>query len=621
MTKKKKGPGTVPAVPKPPKNARPSKASKKQNTSSNPSPQDKSDQAPEGDGTLANAGAVPTGHGGDNETPDENSSDKGSRKSELVLHASSNKFLLPLGPPDGNKAISKEVSFGSGGSSQNNRIDFPRIVLIKGRLPRICDSIEGALVRHDLGIFQRAERIVRVTETSLKSADGSDTTVLVVREITSDHLRERSMRYASFIKITGQAAKLADPELLYFTALRDRGTWRFRQLNGIIQAPSLRFDGSILDQPGYDRATGLFFEPRDATFPRVRISPSRGDALECLARIKSQVATFPFISDADRSVWLSGFVTSVVRRTLPTSPMFAFNAPSWGSGKSMLVDMISVGATGSNAPVIAPGPSEEEFGKNLYSQLISGLTTVSIDNIIEPLESVILCQMLTQQRLSVRLFHTQKIVAVPTNVLVTATGNNLILVGDLNRRTLTATIDPGCERPERREFDFNPVAHMIENRCQLVVDALTILRAYISAGRPQQSTPLGGFEDWSRLIRDALIWLGEADPVATMDRAHSEDPVIKVLRNVMVAWDTIIGKKAVTAADAVSAMDVQDNKTDEWADLTRQVRENFMEGLGKMSSLKLGKYLSKYKGKIQDNRRFVQAGERGGSSLWRLEQV
>jgi len=33
------------------------------------------------------------------------------------------------------------------------------------------------------------------------------------------------------------------------------GAWRFRSLVGVVTAPTLRPDGSVIDQPGYDPAT------------------------------------------------------------------------------------------------------------------------------------------------------------------------------------------------------------------------------------------------------------------------------------------------------------------------------------------------------------------------------
>ena len=43
--------------------------------------------------------------------------------------------------------------------------------------------------------------------------------------------------------------------------------------------------------------------------------------------------------------------------------------------------------------------------------------------------------------------------------------------------------------------------------------ALTILNAYIVAGRPNQHlAPWGSYESWSALVRNAIVWCGEEDP-------------------------------------------------------------------------------------------------------------
>jgi len=53
---------------------------------------------------------------------------------------------------------------------------------------------------------------------------------------------------------------------------------------------------------------------------------------------------------------------------------------------------------------------------------------------------------------------------------------------------------------------------------------LIVVRAYFVAGRPDQAPKLASFEAWSDTVRSALIWLGEADPVDTMEVARADDP-------------------------------------------------------------------------------------------------
>ncbi|HEV2379792.1 MAG TPA: hypothetical protein VG206_08340 [Terriglobia bacterium] len=93
-----------------------------------------------------------------------------------------------------------------------------------------------------------------------------------------------------------------------------------------------------------------------------------------------------------------------------------------------------------------------------------------------------------------------RILRLPTNVLWTATGNNLSFRGDLSVRALVCRLDARIERPEEREFVIPDLkSNVTERRQELVTAALTIPRAYVVAGRPHQALkPWGGF-DPSRL--------------------------------------------------------------------------------------------------------------------------
>ena len=112
---------------------------------------------------------------------------------------------------------------------------------------------------------------------------------------------------------------------------------------------------------------------------------------------------------------------------------------------------------------------------------------------------------MTQSNLRMRILGRSEVPELSTSSLVTATGNNLTLVGDMTRRAVLCSLDPGCERPELRRFGSDPIATLRQHRGKYVVAALTILRAFHVAGRPRQVDPLGSFEDWSDWVRSALI--------------------------------------------------------------------------------------------------------------------
>src|SRR5215831_6396711 len=62
------------------------------------------------------------------------------------------------------------------------------------------------------------------------------------------------------------------------------------------------------------------------------------------------------------------------------------------------------------------------------------------------------------------------------------------------------------------------------------------MRAYLVAGAPQVCGPFGSYAEWSRMVRSPLIWLGEPDPVASMDATRAEDPELADIRELFDLW-------------------------------------------------------------------------------------
>lgn len=90
------------------------------------------------------------------------------------------------------------------------------------------------------------------------------------------------------------------------------------------------------------------------------------------------------------------------------------------------------------------------------------------------------------------------------------------------------------EQPFTREFAFNPLDNVIQNRQQMVVAALTIVRAFrFAAGRP--SPPQAAWRRsslWDNLVRQPLCWLRKfaADSVR-LDLPVFDDPAMSITRS------------------------------------------------------------------------------------------
>jgi putative DNA primase/helicase len=505
----------------------------------------------------------------------------------------------------------------------------PVIRIAGGELPSIVTAAEQALIAGDMGIYQRGSMIVRPAHSRIEIADGNTTTAIRLAPIRAHLLVELMTLAAQFERFdakTNDWVPIDCPQRVAETYLARDGAWNVQVLAGIVNCPVLRPDGSILETAGYDASTGLLYDPQGMLFSPVPESPSMEDARLALSLLKDLLSTLPFVTGADRSVALSGILTAINRRSLPTAPAHCFTAPVAGSGKSMTVDIASEIADGRRAAVMSLGKTDEEAEKRLGSALIAGDSIISIDNIDRPFGGELYCQALTQTILKIRILGLSKIVEVPSNAALFANGNNLTLVGDMTRRAIMCTMDPGVERPELRVFTDNPLNMVRADRNKYVIAALTILRAFHIAGRPQQKSPLGSFAEWS-WIRDALIWLGEADPCDTMEKVRQNDPKLGAVVAVISQWAEVIGyDKRVTTKDLI---DYAIEKTNEGYSVSYSKQEfthpELREALlivagdgGSINSRRLGSWLGSNENRLVQGCKIVRDGERGGVGVWKL---
>src|SRR5262249_18419162 len=143
-----------------------------------------------------------------------------------------------------------------------------------------------------------------------------------------------------------------------------------------------------------------------------------------------------FVSPADRSVALSLILSPLMRGAVEKSPIHALTSPTSGSGKSFVVHMAQVIATGQQCAPQAAAKSGEELQKRIETAILAGRSLISLDNINGKLESELLCQAVTEPMVWLRILSKSYDVLVVCRSVFAATGNNLNIAKDLDRRTL-----------------------------------------------------------------------------------------------------------------------------------------------------------------------------------------
>lgn len=228
--------------------------------------------------------------------------------------------------------------------------------------------------------------------------------------------------------------------------------------------------------------------------------------------------------------------------------------------------------------------NDEEFRKRITAVAVSGELAVLLDNISTMLGCASFDSALTSTVWTDRLLGFNEIITAPLRAIWYATGNNTVLGADTARRTLHIRFNSRLENPEQRQGFRHPqlLDWVRMNRPRLVSAALTILRAYIVAGRPNQGLQSwGSFESWSDLIRGALVWLGLPDPGATRAKlAQSSDSEANFLSLLLTGLEEIDEDGGGMLVSGVLAKLSSDTSATKWKPLR--------EALGMLPGVKSG---------------------------------
>ena len=431
-------------------------------------------------------------------------------------------------------------------ASQSSRVE----ILVGTDEHRVNDEAVAAMAG-DEELFARVGLLMRIVgEDTVQDGIVRPYGAKRMRHLLPQSLREAMTRQIRFLeeRMTPQGdlvQKAIHPPGWCVSAVHARGEWRgVRPLRAIVACPTLRADGSILSTNGYDPLTGLFLSSA-IELPPIPLHPTHDDAVRAADVLLNVTVDFPFAKPEHRAAWLAFVLTPLARHAFSgPSPLFLIDANTRGSGKSLLADVGGIIATGATLARMSNPKEDEECRKRITALALAGDSMVLIDNIVGNLGCASLDAALTSpDSWKDRILGKSEMVELPLSLTWTATGNNVMLEADTSRRTLHIRLDSPEENPEQR-CDFripHLVAHIKQQRAALVAAGLTILSAYHAAGRPRMNLPAwGSFDEWSALIREAIVWCGLPDPGQTREElAKRSDLVSGVVQSIINQWPNI----------------------------------------------------------------------------------
>jgi hypothetical protein len=444
----------------------------------------------------------------------------------------------------------------------------------------------------------------------------------IIESLSDAILRKHLSDAANFFVQSGKFWKATSPPIDVVKNIFAQEGWRFPPLSCVVEIPVLRPDGTIIDMPGYDRSTGVYYWPdRSLKVPPISKSPSPVEIQQAVDLILETIGEFPYVDDASRANAIALLLTPLIRQAIKgVVPIGLLDAVNQGTGKSLLSDVTALIPTGRTASMATMPDSEEEWRKRFTSELCSGTTIVFIDNIAGRLDSPTLASVITAWTWKDRWLGVNKMVEVPNRATWIGNGNNIQLGGDMQRRAYWIRMNAKSPTPWRdREFKHpDLILWVIENRGRLIAAFLTLARAWYAADQPKSEIkPLGRFEEWSEMVTGIIGHAGVPGCLENLqDMYDTVDEESAEWERFLRELEALYRGKAFTTADVVQELSwgssLVDALPEELANAWNDKRQSFNKRLGKaFRSREARRYGASH-------HRIERAGEVRGAIQWRV---
>jgi hypothetical protein len=297
-------------------------------------------------------------------------------------------------------------------------------------------------------------------------------------------------------------------------------------LESILSVPYVSRSGAIVKAPGYYSEDCTLLVPHGMKVKRMELGKAKDFLLDW-------IDDFPFATVGGKAHAIGLALTPLVRRMIagPVPPVL-IEAPKPRTGKTLLAQVLA--APSSGWPSVRPFPDrEEEQEKAMLSALLKARPVLVLDNLKGRINSAVLEAALTAYPTwGGRVLGKSEDVEIVVRSQWILTSNNGEFSEDMVGRLVVIRLDRHSERPDL--LDVSTLKHpdikkwMEENKDELLSALLTLVQAWIDAGRPgpAEGTPgKGSFEAWREVIGGILNVAGIAGFLkdASASRAESDE--------------------------------------------------------------------------------------------------
>jgi len=486
------------------------------------------------------------------------------------------------------------------------------------------ESLDALIQANNNRLYRQEKQLVRLE----KNDDGKRAIV----PLTDKELLTELTHAADFVRYNKNNDKIAQPPppsaIRYIQGV-SRFRLRFPRIERIVTIPQVKPDGSILQAPGYDSDTCLYYD-QSTEMKRCLIPdyPTKEDALNALAHIEDYFGQFSFVSASDKANAYGLLLTPFLRPYFTHKqhiPLALIDASDIGEGKTLLADCFIYIWTGNESTTLALSESESEQRKAITTALDEYPTVIHLDNIDIVLKSGQIARALTNYYWGDRYLGGNRQARLPNNAVWIGTGNQIRVKDDMLRRVYRSRLASGISEPYKRPLDLfrhkDLLSDVQANRPELIADCLTLIRYWFMQDKPRVTgiPDLATFTTWARTIGGILQCVGIDSFLSNLDEMRYEvDSDSGECEAFYSALFKIQGNKPFKSIDLLTKLR-QTNPP--LFDRNTEIPSELSIDLDELSPAKIGKWLSSKKDKAYgyDNIRIRISGTHARSNNWYME--